>query len=877
MHTLNRRFLAAALCFLLFSHMAAGATFGQTRKAAGQSSLRVTVLDPTHAVIVAARVSIGPAGDSQKSFETNGKGEVYFPSLSPGSYRIRVEAKGFEPREIGDFAVMAGVNSLELSLEIQRVKDEVQVTEDLRDKKLSRNSAAFTTILTEQQIAELPDDPDQFAEVLRQMAGPGAIFRVNGFTGGRFPPKSQIREIRFRLNSYAAENHESGFVTVDIYTKPGGDLWHGSLNFGFRDGVLNARNFFAPVHGPEQYRRGGFTLDGPIWPGRTSLFLYGDSSLAYDSKTIVAALPDGRFSDLITRPSHKLDLSAKVEQILTKTHTLRVEYQRNARKQENLGAGNFDLPDRAYSVDSVEQIVRVSDTGLLTRRFVNEFRLQARWQEVGSHSVSQTPAIIVLDAFNRGGAQVQSDRNVREIEIDDNVDYAIEAHSMRAGIALQLGRYSSDELSNGNGTFTFSSLAAFKAGRPTTFTQRVGDPHVDFRQNQVGLFFQDDFRVTKGLSLSLGVRYEAQTNLSDRNNFAPRLGVAWSPFRDGKTTIRAGAGIFYYWFAPNTFEQTLRVDGERQYDIVVQTPGFPDPLNGGLASALPPGRIQRDPILPMPYIESASVGVEKEVGLRFHIRAAYFYQRGVHSLRGHNINAPVPGLGRPDPTLGNVDQIESTANSTLHLLNVNISNFSKRFTWLVNYMLSESINETDGPLSLPADNNNLRGERGPAPGDSRNRLFAMVNLGLFKGLRLGALSHFNTATPYNLTTGRDDNRDSVSNDRPPGVGRNSARGAAEFDLSTRLSWGFGFGQQNKHSTQVSKRVTRLGSDSESVPGPGGETMDKRWRFQLYLQVFNILNHPNPTNFTGVQTSPFFGQPTAALPGRRIETGTRFSF
>ena len=150
----------------------------------------------------------------------------------------------------------------------------------------------------------------------------------------------------------------------------------------------------------------------------------------------------------------------------------------------------------------------------------------------------------------------------------------------------------------------------------------------------------------------------------------------------------------------------------------------------------------------------------------------------------------------------------------------------------------------------------------------------MVNLGLFKGLRLGALSHFNTAAPYNITTGRDDNMDSVSNDRPPGVGRNTARGAAEFDLSTRLSWSFGFGQRNKLGTQVTKRVARLGSDAESVAGPGGETMDKRWRFQLYVQVFNVLNHPNLTNFTGVQTSPFFGQPAAALPGRRIETGTR---
>ncbi|HLG17519.1 MAG TPA: TonB-dependent receptor [Blastocatellia bacterium] len=874
----GRQLLFRALSLLLCAHLAAtGGAIGQTRKPAGESSLRVTVLDPTRAVIVAARVSIKPAGGPQKPLETNGQGDVYFASVSSGLCKIRVEARGFEPREVDDFVLKPGVNTIEVLLEVEKVRDEVQVTEDARDRKLDRNSPAFTTILTEQQIAELPDDPEEFAEVLRQMAGPGAVFRVNGFSGGRFPPKSQIREIRFRLNAYAAENHESGFVTVDIYTKPGGDLWHGSVNFGFRDRALNARNFFAPIHGPEQYRRGGFTLDGPIWPGHTSLFLYGDSSLAYDSKTIVAALPDGRFSGVVTRPLRKLDLSARVEHTLTKTHTLRAEYQRNAFGQDNLGVGNFDLPERAYSVDSAEHVFRLSDTGLLTRRFVNEFRLQARWREVESHSATQAPAILVLNAFNRGGAQVQGSRRVREIEIADNLDYAIEGHSMRTGFALQLGSYSSDELANANGTFTFSSLASFAAGRPTTFSRRVGDPHVDFGQRQFGWYFQDDFRVAKGLSLSLGLRYEMQTNLSDRNNFAPRLGLAWSPFRDGKTTIRAGAGIFYDWFSAETYEQTLRVDGLRQHDMVVLAPGFPDPFASGIARVLPPSRIQRDPRLRTPYIESASLGVEREISLRFHLRAVYFYQRGVHELRGHNVNAPARGLGRPNPALGNVNQIESTANSTLHLLNVNVSDFSKRVNWLVNYTLSRSINESDGPLRLPADNNNLRGERGPAAGDARHRLFAMVNVGLFKGVRLGTLFHFNSATPYNITTGRDDNLDSVSNDRPPGIGRNSARGDSDFDLSTRLSWGFGFGQQTRRSTEVNKRVTRVGSDSDAVGGRGAEAIDKRWRFQLYLQVHNILNHPNLINFSGVQTSPFFGRPTAAMPGRWIETGIRFSF
>ena len=84
----------------------------------------------------------------------------------------------------------------------------------------------------------------------------------------------------------------------------------------------------------------------------------------------------------------------------------------------------------------------------------------------------------------------------------------------------------------------------------------------------------------------------------------------------------------------------------------------------------------------------------------------------MHLLRGHNINAALAGIGRPDPDAGNIDQIESSANSTLHLLNINVSKFSKRFTWLINYTLSESLNEADGALSLPADNFDLSSESG---------------------------------------------------------------------------------------------------------------------------------------------------------------------
>ena len=87
-------------------------------------------------------------------------------------------------------------------------------------------------------------------QMLEQMAGPGAVMRINGFRGGQLPPKSQIRQIRFRMNSYAAENHDAGGFGIDILTKPGTDAWRGMSSFGFRDESLNARNAFAPQARP---------------------------------------------------------------------------------------------------------------------------------------------------------------------------------------------------------------------------------------------------------------------------------------------------------------------------------------------------------------------------------------------------------------------------------------------------------------------------------------------------------------------------------------------------------------------------------------------------------------------------------------------------
>ena len=106
------------------------------------------------------------------------------------------------------------------------------------------------------------------ADELARMAGPGAQIFVDGFRGGRMPPKDQIQQIRFHTNSFSAEYHEAGMVRVEVITKPGMGGWRGSSNFGFRDESLNATNAFADEKGPEQMRRYMVNFSGPLAKGR---------------------------------------------------------------------------------------------------------------------------------------------------------------------------------------------------------------------------------------------------------------------------------------------------------------------------------------------------------------------------------------------------------------------------------------------------------------------------------------------------------------------------------------------------------------------------------------------------------------------------------
>jgi hypothetical protein len=847
------------------------------------ATLHVTVVDPSNAVIVGAKVDVKPiagANANVVSIESSARGDATFTLLDPGRYSVHVESAGFENADIKDLRLRAGDNARTVKLQIARFAETVQVGRDPRERASDPRSDAFATVLGQAEINELPDDPDQMEQVLKDMAGPGSVLRVNGFRGGRMPPKDQIAQIRFRRNMFAADAHEPGFMAVDIITKPGLDSWRGATNLGFRDDILSARNAFAPVKGDERNGRFGFSLNGPLWKKHTSLSLSIDGADAYDTKTIVAQTPTGYFADSVRKPTDAVNASARLEHALSKTQLLRLEAQRNHTVNDNLGVGDFDLLERGYHQARDEDVFRASVAGSIRKALFNEFRFQWRAQQFAFAPASQALAVLVLNAFNAGGAQLDGGRSLTEVEIANDLDIAVGKHAMRAGGLFERGRYDTDERRNIGGTFTFSDLAAFAAGRPTTFTRNVGDPRVSIDQLQSALYFQDDFRATKSLTLSGGIRQEYQSHIGGLH-VGPRGGAVWSPFRSGKTTVRGGAGVFFDWFDAQQYQQAVQLDGSHQQIETIVQPGYPDPLLGGHAITLPNGRVQIANDLEQPVLKEANIAVEQQFPHGLRVNTMYIRRRGSNALRGVNLNAPLADGTRPYPTAGTITDIQSTASSSFDALNVgvNLSNPDKRFFLAMNYQLSRTVNDTDSPFSLAADAGNLGAERGPALFDARHRLMGFTNFPLFdRRLTMGWSYRVQSPLPYNITTGKDDNGDTISNDRPAGVTRNSGRGSATVDISTRLAWKVGFGTApapNAGGPQV--RIVRAGSDSNVLGDMMTGDANKRFSIELYAQAFNLLNHTNAINFSGVVSSPFFGQATSAAAPRRVEVGARLNF
>jgi hypothetical protein len=852
-------------------------------------TLRVLVKDPSGAVIPNAVVVVKGIEPSTQELllpavTSDGQGVATALDVPTGRYAISVAFPGFESRTLTDVRVRTGDNRREVMLPIEKVAESVAVGRDPAIAASDPKSERFGNVLSKDQIEALPDDPDEMEKVLKEMAGPGATLRVDGFRGGKLPPKSQIRSIRFASAMFGAENHSAGHAFVDIATQPGLGPMRGSMDFTFRDGALNARNAFQSTKGPEQTQQYNLNLSGTLRKERTSFSLSAGGAALYDSAYIFAAVPGRSVNAPVRRPSDRLNFNLRVDHALNKAHTLRGSFQQNDNDLRNLGVGSYDLEDRAFARTSSDSILRLSESGPLARLWYAESRLQIHRGRYDNLSGFETPTVRVLDAFTTGGAQQAGGRRSTDIEYATDVDYARRGHALRMGTLIEGGVYRSDSRSNYLGTYTFSSLADYHAGRPSTYTRRSGDPLVEYSQWQGAFYLQDDWRVKKNLTVNVGLRQEFQTHVSDHWNLAPRGGVTWSPFKNGKTTVRAGGGLFYEWLDADTFEQTLRVDGTRQHDLVIVNPGYPDPFAGGASQqVLPPSRYQLADGLVQPKRALGLLALTQQISPTFGVNVGYSHTNGWDRFRGRNVNAPLDGV-RPNPALGNITEVESTAKLRVDSVNVGLNfNLPKRRTFVfANYAFNRQLSNGDGAFSLPADSYDLAAEWGRVGGVPRHIASTVMNTGLTKAIRFAVSASARSGAPYNLTTGRDNNGDTVFNDRPAGVPRNSLTSAGMWDMAARLTFAFGFGERPPSSAGPGGPqmiMIRGGGGAGDLLGSlgGGGADNKRIRIELFVAAANLANIVNRVGYSGVMTSPFFGLPTAAGPARKIDVGMKIGF
>jgi len=869
------------------------------RAQAARARVIVTVVDQSGAVVPDASVTLVGLEDATKAAtvspaKTSDKGIATIENVLPGRYSIQAEFPGFELGLLKDVRLRTGESKHVVVLPIKKMETEVTVGRDAQAVASDR-TARFGTALTREQIEALSDDPAEMAQQLQDMAGPGAIIRVDSFEGGQLPPKSQIKSIHITRDAFAAENHSAFGLFIDIITQPGVGALRVNGNIRLRDGALSARSPFATRKGPENLQQYFGNVGGSLMKNKASFSLGINGSTQYITPNAFTYIPGfGQFSEPlpIKQPSDNMGFNGLFDYALTRDQTLRVSVNHFFGNSDNQGIGGNDSIERAYSSNNSFTGIRIQEAGPLGRRFFMNTRLNIGRTSNDRTSEVESVTYRVVDARTTGGAQVRGGGHGTTFNLQSDLDYVRGIHSLRTGIVVDGGSYFSDDESNYLGTFLFDSPAAFEVGTPLNYTRRLGDSAIDYNNVQAAIYVQDDIRVRKNLTFSPGLRYELQTHLNDYNNFGPRFGLSWAPFKSGKTSLRGSFGIFYDWLNANVYEQSLRVNGFRQRELNIANPSFPDPGNVGTISTTNRYLLSDD--LPMARNTRLSAGVDQTISSRVRAGFTYAHIAGTGLMRGENLNFPINGV-RPDPLFVNIIRVVDDAGSRQDVLNA-FGSFSftpqsqsmmmgpmgasgPRWNWKrtsinVNYSTGRNENNTDGPYSLPASGSPA-GEWGPIPGEvRRHRANIGINTSALRNLNANINFNASTGTPYSITTGRDDNGDLVFNDRPTGVGRNTQWTPGQWTVNGFFNYSIAIG---KKTVQNPGGITGITMRNGEISVLTGGAAPPRYRIGISANIINLTNHANYIGYSGTMTSPFFLQPQNTQMMRKVDISLNFSF
>lgn len=824
-----------ALMFVL------GLSFSLVQAQAG-TGIRGQVTDELGGAIVGATVTLVEQSGAEKTATTNEEGVYVFTSIAPGKYSVRIAQAGFAPFENSEVTVVAGQRTqLDIKLSVTIEEQKVNVADE-RSLSADSDNNANAIVLKGRDLDVLPDDPDDLAAALTALAGPsagpnGGQIYIDGFTGGRMPPKQAIREVRINQNPFNAENDVPGFGRVDILTRPGFGKLTGSAAFNFMDESFNSRNPFAPTRTDFQQRLYSFTLSGPVQNQKSSFFVDFQKRDVDDNDIVNAVVLDQNLNPVnfrtgFVQPRRFTTFSPRFDYAINQNNTLVMRYTYSHTNFQNSGAGGFSLLSRAIDTQNTEHTFQITETAVLNPQWINETRFQFIRRSSEQQGDNSIPTINVQGSFTGGGASIGLAFNKEtRWELQNYSTGTMGRHILRFGARLRGVRLTDVSNNNFNGTFTFGGLTGINSidqyrqtilntpgFAPSQFILSGGNPEASVSQVDLGLFIQDEWRLRPNFNVTMGLRYENQSNISSNFNLAPRIFFAWAPggsstgtigqFGAGqpKFVIRGGVGVFYDRLSEAATLQENRFNGENQLRFIV--PGFIIDAQGNrtvnplLDNVVfnPDGTVVQSTVPTIAQLQGfqaiqsrtviadnfqtprsflAALNVERQLPYNFTVWAVLFSFNTRHAIVQRNINAPIPGLfdalGRPirPEAGGDVYQYESSARFNDIRFQAGLRNqLSRNFSVFANYQTGKATSNTDCVFGFvancfPANSYDLNSDFGRVAFFPRHRVFLGGSYTIER-LKL-TLSPFVVAATgnfFNITTGRDNNNDGIFNDRP---------------------------------------------------------------------------------------------------------------
>ena len=782
-----------------------------------------------------------------------------------------------------------------------------------------------------------------------------------------------IAEFRVQTSNYQAQYGRSAGTNINIVSKSGTNNFHGTLFEFFRNSALDAKNFFAPktFKPPFRFNDFGGNLSGPIIKDKTFFFVNYEGSrqrvgisgagtvpsallkqqvLATSPvlAPIVGLYPAGTSSTanplvdnyVTAQTSHVREdtASAKVDQRFGESDTIFVRV--NVNDTHTFGPLFGVTPSALGVLDFQNVPIRTSNVALHEQHIwspsvVSEVLAGAqRW---GSHLISNEPYPLttITGITTVTGDRGRSIQNATSYQLGGNTTIVRGAHTIKFGTSeyfIRVGR-----LSKNTSNMTFTSLQDFINNSVFSAGFTVGDPGHTTQALQVGLFVQDTYKVRPNLTIDYGLRYDYETVMHDahnntqtydirlgtlapagspyyrpnKNDWGPRLGIAWQP--TAKTVVRAGGGLFWQAYPVGFGSYSIPVNNiPGNATLLRQTvPSLSYPITNFISQGTPPvpavagfDWIRRDI-----FTEQWDVSVARDIGGGAAVQAAYVGNRGLNLRRGYTINFIDPALGRrPNPLYSNISIEGNTGQSTYNALQLSFQERLRRnLTAKVEYGFSHAIDDVQDQglfSSQPQDDNNFRAERGNSSGDIRQNLaFSLLYtipmgqgyrfLGSAKGVpgflvsgwSVASLGLIHTGIPFTVFIGVNTfGNGNLTNQRP-----NAVAGVNPYAANKSIN-----GWLNPAAFTLPLQGTFGNLARNSVYGPGFTNVDfsllKTTKFsesknlEFRAEFFNIPNHPNFGQPSSTFNTSSFGQvfqtfgATLGLgTSRQIQLALKFNF